>query len=97
MVISGTMLLVHNRHSLNWLTGFEQRNAFASQGSLGTSGDLRGVTRWEGEVAAEEGRFLGGPAEVSAGGLFTADGTSEEDQGGPVSATVRLRGQAPAR
>jgi hypothetical protein len=75
----------------------QQRKAFASQGSLGTSGDCDGVTRWEGEVVAEEGRFLGGPAEVSAGALFTANGTSEEVHGGPVSATVRLRGHAPAR
>jgi hypothetical protein len=75
----------------------QQRKAFASQGSLGTSGDCDGVTRWEGEVVAEEGRFVGGPAEVSAGALFTASGTSEERHGGPVSATVRLRGQPPAR
>ena len=75
----------------------QQREAFASQGSLFADGNCEGVTRWEGEVVAEEGRFAGGPAEVSAGALFTASGTSEERQGGPVSATVRLRGQPPAR
>lgn len=74
----------------------QQRQAFAGQGALSAAGNCDGVTRWQGEVVAEEGRFVGGPAEVSAGALFTADGTSEERHGGPVSATVRLRGQPPA-
>jgi hypothetical protein len=74
---------------------FQQRKA--SQGSFAISGDCDGVTRWEVETVAEDQRFVGGPAEGSAGALFTADGTSEEVQGGPVSATVHLRGQPPAR
>jgi hypothetical protein len=69
----------------------QQRKAFASQGSLFASSNCDGVTRWEGEVVAESGRFVPGPAEVSAGALFTADATTEERHGGPVSATVRLR------
>ena len=75
----------------------QQRKASTGQGGFLASGNCDGVTRWEGELVTEERRFVGGPAEVSAGALFTADATSEERQGGPVSATVRLRGQPRAR
>jgi hypothetical protein len=96
VVISGTVTC--SRSAFFELGGaVQQRKALAGQGSFTGSGDCDGVTRWEAEAVAENRRFVGGPAEVSAGALFTANGTSEERQGGPVSATVRLRGQPPAR
>jgi hypothetical protein len=45
----------------------QQRKAFASQGSLFASSNCDGVLPWEGEVAADEGRFVPGLADVSAG------------------------------
>jgi hypothetical protein len=75
----------------------QQRKVFASQGSLFASSNCDGVTPWEGEVVGENGRFVGGPAEVSAVALFTADATTEERPSDPVTATVRLRGQPAAR
>lgn len=68
----------------------QQRNAIASQGSLFASSGCDGVTRWEGEVTAETGKFVPGTAQVSAGALFTANATTEERHAEQVSATVRL-------
>jgi hypothetical protein len=67
----------------------KQGTVSASQGSLFTAGDCDDVTHWEGEVAAQNGRFQPGPAEVSVSALFTADATTEERHA-HASATVRL-------
>jgi Family of unknown function (DUF6299) len=69
----------------------QQRKPFASQGFLDASGNCDGVTPWEGEVQAESGRFVPGTAQVSAGALFTANGTTEERHGEQGLTTVRLR------
>lgn len=66
-----------------------QRKVFASQGSLFTSFDCDVVTRWQAEVAGENGRFKPGPAEVSAGALFYAP--NGELVHTSTSMTVRLR------
>ena len=68
----------------------QQPEASASQGSLFTAGNCDDVTPWEGEVAAEEGRFEPGLAEVSVSALFTADATTEERHA-RASATVQLQ------
>jgi hypothetical protein len=67
----------------------KQGEASASQGSLFTAGNCDDVTPWEGEVAAEDGRFQPGQAEVSVHAMFTADATTEERHT-DASATVRL-------
>jgi hypothetical protein len=96
VTISGTVTC--SRSAFFELGGaVQQRKVFASQGSLFASSNCDGVTRWEGEVVGENGRFVGGPAEVSAVALFTADATTEERHSDPVSAAVRLRGQPAAR
>ncbi len=68
----------------------QQGDAPASQGSLFASSNCDDVTHWEGEVAADEGRFEPGPVEVSVNVLFTADATTEERHA-QASATVQLR------
>jgi hypothetical protein len=68
----------------------QQGEASASQGSLFAAGDCDDVTPWEGEVAAENGRFEPGQAEVSVSAWFTADATTEE-RPAHASATVQLQ------
>ena len=68
----------------------QQRTVQASQGSLFASGGCDGVTHWQGEVQAENGRFVPGTAEVSADALFTANATSEERHGTAPPTTVQL-------
>lgn len=70
----------------------QQRGDVLVTGSLSnTSFNCDGVTRWKAEVVPDEGRFVGGRVEVSAGALFTADATTEERSGQARDATVRLR------
>jgi hypothetical protein len=71
--------------------GPRERKASASQGSLFASSNCDGVTPWEVEVVADNGRFAPGTAEVTASALFTANGTTEERHGQASPTTVRLR------
>jgi hypothetical protein len=70
--------------------GVQQRDVQASQGSLFAAGQCDGVSPWQGEAQGENGRFVPGTAEVTAGALFTA---SEERHGEAVPTTVRLVAQ----
>ncbi len=70
----------------------QQRDVQASQGSLFAAGQCSGASPWQGEVQGENGRFVPGTAEVSAGALFTGTGT-EERHGKAAPTTVRLVAQ----
>lgn len=67
--------------------GVQQRDVQASHGSLFAAGQCSGVSPWQGEVQGENGRFVPGTAEVTAGALFTAN---EERHGEADPTTVRL-------
>jgi hypothetical protein len=68
----------------------QQRDVQASQGGLFAAGECSGVSPWQGEVQGENGRFVPGTAEVSAGALFFA---TEERHGTATPTTVRLVAQ----
>ena len=70
--------------------GVKQRDVQASHGSLFAAGECSGVSPWQGEVQGENGRFVPGTAEVTAGALFTA---SEERHATANPTTVRLVAQ----
>jgi hypothetical protein len=57
------------------------------------SSSCDGVTPWEVEVVADNGRFLPGPAKVRAGGLFTDNGSTEERHGSAAATVILMRGQ----
>ena len=72
--------------------GVQQRDVQASHGSLFAAGQCSGVSPWQGEVQGENGRFVPGTAEVSAGALFYASG-GEERHGEAAPTTVQLVAQ----
>lgn len=59
-----------------------------------TTFECDGVTHWIAEVVADNGRFVSGRVEVTAGALFTANATTEERHAAARPATVRLRREA---
>jgi hypothetical protein len=69
----------------------QRRGDVLITGSLSqTSFECDGVTPWRAEAFPDEGRFVAGRVEVSAGALFTANATTEERNARAEDATVQL-------